>query len=1065
MCPCYWRANCDLANGDVNIGSGGADCDPLLGPEQANFCSKLWDPLEIIIGENRSPQGQIYIKGANTPNEEGWVNGAQILLNFDDYTTFSSTPIYVEDSDVVITFGANFKGVGVTNADAPAIVCAQNSNITFVTTAGSSYKFDGGINAATIGTDKNGKCGTLRFTGEGELQFTTGLGAAVGAGPATVGEETSVELIEIQDSKFVLSRPADAPSQHGAGIGAGSANGGRSIVKKILIHNGTFVGPKEDGDDNVGFATPIGAGEASGRGTENPIGVSRVENIVIEGGNFLIGAPVGAAGIGTSTSSQFGQSSVGLLQITGGDFRGEAGSAGAAIGAGRADGSVSRVDTIDVQGGTFNLKSNLGAVIGTGIGTVSVAPPITVGVSEVGTIAISGSGNLKLDPSRGAGIGAGTPEDGRSYVGTIDISGGEIRTSGTIGAGGADVANSVSSVGTITISGGTIICDTNRSHVTSIGVGESRSSGTGNVSLIEVSGGTLVLRPGTFAAGIGSGYPVEAETRVGTIRVSGGNVNVTSAQGPGIGASASYNGVSSVGTISVTGGTLHIDATEGAGIGAGQAESGGTTSVGTIEVTGGRVFTSSVDGGAGLGAGAAYITGQSKVTVIALGGNAWINAAGNGGAAIGAGQGTTGGTSQVESITITNGTYILAGTAGAGIGAGHATEGTSYVNAISVSTGVFDITARQGAGIGTGLADLKGTSQVYSIVIHNGQFRITSSSGAGIGSANVFGGASLVDIMDFNAGSYTITSSAAAGIGAGLGDGGLSSADIIRIKGGTYRILAEGSSAIGAIHPPSQYSRAQTIRIGSGSFNLRGLVGIGASGEITLGDNEGDGSRLLLSCATAQSYCVGGSYVVSEAGQLTAQLSTRTFFDPGMRTGNDLSQIRNFIALYRGFSDTEPPLRLPILHLAGLASFEPGVHNFTLWNTESLVTREFEVNVTEFPGFAVAATAPGQYKLEFGASTGVRVSVCDEQTETFPLSQDAEHYASVSGRCGVGAAAQVDEGMPPGYTFGVVIVGLLVLGGIVMGIVFCFSVQKFKRARRARRAGQSGTYEAAGDTL
>jgi hypothetical protein len=207
--------------------------------------------------------------------------------------------------------------------------------------------------------------------------------------------------------------------------------------------------------------------------------------------------------------------------------------------------------------------------------------------------------------------------------------------------------------------------------------------------------------------------------------------------------------------------------------------------------------------------------------------------------------------------------------------------------------------------------------------------------------------------------------------------------------------------------------------------------------------------------------------VTSGTAALSAELSTRTFFDPGMRTGNSLAHLSLF-ALYRGFSDVEPPLGLPILHLARLAAFDPGLHRFTIWNTESLYTRDFEFNVTEFPGFAVSVPSPGQYKLDqagTGELEGRRIAVCDEVTENFPLISDAEYYASVSGRCGVGAAPQVDQGMPPGYTFGVVVVGLLIAAGVVMGVVFCLSARKFKAARRARRGGKSGTYEAAGDTL
>jgi hypothetical protein len=189
-------------------------------------------------------------------------------------------------------------------------------------------------------------------------------------------------------------------------------------------------------------------------------------------------------------------------------------------------------------------------------------------------------------------------------------------------------------------------------------------------------------------------------------------------------------------------------------------------------------------------------------------------------------------------------------------------------------------------------------------------------------------------------------------------------------------------------------------------------------------------------------------------------LSTRTLLDPEMLTGNDLSNIR-VLALYRGYSDNEPPTGAPAIHMARLASLTPGVHNVSLWAQDSSYKDNFLINSSEFAGFYISLPAPGIYRMDITNDTEAApgeqglAALCTADADSFDVKGTDEYYATVGGKCGVAAAPESEQGMPPGYVFGIVVVGLLILAAIFMAIVFCSAASKFKRARRAARAAGS----------
>lgn len=199
--------------------------------------------------------------------------------------------------------------------------------------------------------------------------------------------------------------------------------------------------------------------------------------------------------------------------------------------------------------------------------------------------------------------------------------------------------------------------------------------------ILTINGGTIDVKGGVDAAGIGGGFG--SNGTVGNITINNGEVYAKGGlQAAGIGGGANADGIGKDGWIIINGGT--VEATGGgygAGIGGGRNQSGIS-----IEINGGYITATGVNGGAGIGSGA----GRNDDNVITIsGGKIYANgsffnnrsSAGIGGGDLGAG----------GSITISGAEVHATGgegsPAGDGIGNGSGYEGADADVVITEKTG------------------------------------------------------------------------------------------------------------------------------------------------------------------------------------------------------------------------------------------------------------------------------------------------------------------------------------------------------------------------------------------
>ena len=318
--------------------------------------------------------------------------------------------------------------------------------------------------------------------------------------------------------------------------------------------------------------------------------------------------------------------------------------------------------TFDGAGNTLILKntSSLKAGYGEPAAKVLSGTSLEIKGGETDILSVQGGENA-------AGIGSGDQTSG----GTIEITGGQVTSTGGdygagIGSGNAYNYEGSGSIngGTIKISGGIVEAEGGM-YAAGIGGGDSAYGGN-----IIIKGTADVTAIGNGGAGIGGGYGRSA----GSVGIQGGTVKATGVAvyddifeedcgAAGIGGGIGGDG----GVITITGGEITALSTEyGAGIGSGdgyplEETSGYLLSGGVISITGGTVNATGGYTGAGIGGG--YYSDSGNITI--SGGT--INATGGeSGAGIGGGYLGSGGL-----ITISGGTVnAVSEGLGAGIGGG-----------------------------------------------------------------------------------------------------------------------------------------------------------------------------------------------------------------------------------------------------------------------------------------------------------------------------------------------------------------------------------------------------------
>lgn len=278
----------------------------------------------------------------------------------------------------------------------------------------------------------------------------------------------------------------------------------------------------DDGDCGTiaiygGNITARGGGNAAGIGGGNGgIGTS----ISINGGKVTAQGGANAAGIGSG--NRYGKSqSDGSINID----RGTVIADGGAFGAGIGGGAYGDAGSISIQGGNVTANGGTwGAGIGSGYlgssdgsitierGTVDAtggpnAAGIGAGMNAVNCdISIQGGNVTARGGDGGAGIGSGYEGGGSSYATESDIPG-EIKiTSGTVNAYGSTWGAGIggggkSKVGNINITGGEITATGGNTGGAGIGSGrEALSSCT-----VKIDDGEITATGGSGAAGIGKG--------------------------------------------------------------------------------------------------------------------------------------------------------------------------------------------------------------------------------------------------------------------------------------------------------------------------------------------------------------------------------------------------------------------------------------------------------------------------------------------------------------------------------------------------------------------------------
>ncbi len=409
-----------------------------------------------------------------------------------------------------------------------------------ITISGGTITVAGGLQAAGIGTTRDGTGGTITITG-GSITATGGDSAA-GIGSGLYG---TLDSITITGGNI-----AATGGKNGAGVGTGY----HSSVGTLRISGATV------NATGGGSAAGVGGG-ASGSGTALVI-----ENSAVTAQGGMYGAGIGS-GEGYSDVSHQGFGSIAITGA-GSEIHATGGLLAAGIGGGMRGGT----GDVTISGGTIVATGGDGGGAGIGGGWFGGDGTVTI---NSGDITATAGQKCSQCYDCGAGIGGG---DGR-YLRSVVINGGDITAIGGYRSAG--------------IGGGS-----SRFFASELENGktleELETNGTVYIpGVVTINSGTIWATGGEQASGIGSGGWAPGG---GIVNINGGNVTATGDQyGAGIGGGWTANG----GTVNIRNGTVVATGGKyGAGIGGGYEASGGT-----VAISGGRVAANGGYCAAGIGGG------------------------------------------------------------------------------------------------------------------------------------------------------------------------------------------------------------------------------------------------------------------------------------------------------------------------------------------------------------------------------------------------------------------------------------------------------------------------------
>ena len=232
----------------------------------------------------------------------------------------------------------------------------------------------------------------------------------------------------------------------------------------------------------------------------------------------------GYAGIQVEGSSQYGSSSLEIMDVTGGSL--------SVYGGYQLAGNFDRYPNDDTIEDYINANTTFQSDY-----IYPTVNGVTANTSHAGGAGIGGGANYNTTSSGASNYTYGTP-------GEIIINGGNIYAiGGHMGAGIGGGVNGASTISKIEINGGNITAIGGR-FATGIGDGDSYENGTANAFLdsskVIINGGTLNIYGGTAAAAIGTTDQISHSKGHGddalsglTIEINGGTINAQSGQATG----------------------------------------------------------------------------------------------------------------------------------------------------------------------------------------------------------------------------------------------------------------------------------------------------------------------------------------------------------------------------------------------------------------------------------------------------------------------------------------------------------------------------------------------------
>jgi hypothetical protein len=766
-------------------------------------------------------------------------------------------------------------------------------------------------------------------------------------------------------------------ASYAAVIGTGWAYGeseptkrGHSRVRGITINSGTYV--------------LVGRDRACGIGSGPSLrGVSAVDDIDIREATIIAIGTRGAA-IGT-VSSERGNTTIGRIAISSSRVTAiSLVSGGAAIGAGRGEiQSTTRVESIEIDSSSIFAVADYGAGIGSGASFIDTTS------TECGSIRITNS-ELNVSTSYGAAIGSGSAQQGASIVHSIFVQDSLVHARSRLrGSGigcGAATSGSVA-VGSVAIIGG--ICTTESEGGSGIGGGFADMA-TGFAELGQLSiEDALVHARGTYGAGLGAGQSgTNAVSRVRNMAIVNSTVDARATYAAAIGSGYADGGESSVMNLSIENGSVNASGEFGAGIGAGAAEDQGNSTVAAARITGAIIWARGLEGAAGIGAGTGRLNGVSRVGLISIEGG-FCNATGD--------------------------------TDGAGIGAGEGSTGNSIVDEVSLVDGSFVLSGGFGAGLGAGWADYYGESRVAEITVLAGNLEISSIGGSGIGGGTSYSGFSSIGKITLAGGVFRVQGSPdVPGIGSGFANMGNSTIDELIITGGTYYVQAGvAAPAIGAAMCDG--SVVVNLTVAGGSITTIGDIGIGA---LRLGVVERltfTGAVSFDCNATEEGHCIKANHLAGDSVRLEAVVNTPVLVGVPFEGSDAELTIRYSVA------SEQEDVRFRAIQIGYLDETAAGTFVLTGQGFE----KRIDMNLSQTRGILVTVPSSGHYSLYFDEYDKEQVALCQDDKEGVDVVDGNLYIESMrlcpsSNRLSVGEIVAVAVGGT-----------LFVVGAVVITVCLC----------------------------